>query len=150
LAVDGLAPSFGKTVLRNFLATVICTGACRVHDNGLLRRRPICCCGIALLWILAGSLLVQAQATGQVWANATFDWLATEHLTYEIDVEPKAQLVVHPNQPTWTDLDVTPHVEHAVAPWLDILGEADLGLKSESNETNTVTLTRESASSCTF
>lgn len=98
-------------------------------------------CALGLLCVLGGPSTANAQATGQLWANLIFEWLASDRLTYELDLEPKAQLVVHDDQPTWIDVSTTPHIQYALAPWIDVLGELDIGLKKQSDEVNTVTVT---------
>jgi hypothetical protein len=82
-----------------------------------------------------------AQATGQLWTRLTVDWLASERLTYEIEVEPRHQVIVHDGQTTWIDLHTTPHVNYAVARWMDVLGEVDFGFKRESNGVSSRTVT---------
>ena len=82
-----------------------------------------------------------AQATGQAWGNATIDWLTTNRLQYEMDIEPKAQFLVHDGQPTWASVDVTPQVAYAVAPWIDVIGELDAAYQAQSDDINSVSLT---------
>jgi len=36
-----------------------------------------------------------AQATGQLWGDLTIDWLTTERLTYEVELQPQTQRIVH-------------------------------------------------------
>jgi hypothetical protein len=76
-----------------------------------------------------------------LWANLTFDWLATDRITYEIDLEPKAQVIVQSGEPTWTETKAIPYAEVAIAPWIDLLGEVDLAVRRESDDTTRVTLT---------
>jgi hypothetical protein len=97
--------------------------------------------GVVLVVVLACSSTANAQATGQVWANMTFDWLATERLSYELDLEPKAQPFVAAGQPTWWDIDVTPNVEYAVVPWMDVVGELLVRYTDQSDDANTFELT---------
>ena len=56
------------------------------------RRRLVAIVGAGALLTAANA---SAQASRQVWANFTFDWVKPSGLTYEIDFEPKA-LVVGP------------------------------------------------------
>jgi len=94
-----------------------------------------------LWWVLGCPSAAHAQAAGQLWGNAIVNWLASPVTTYELDIEPKSQLLVHEGQATWIDLDITPHVRYAVAPWVDVLGEVDVGLKHEGTDVNTITVT---------
>lgn len=81
-----------------------------------------------------------AQATGQAWGNVTLDWLTTNRLSYEVDIEPKAQVFVHTGQTRWGDVDVTPHAEYALTSWIDVLGEVDVAYQAQSDETNSMTM----------
>ena len=105
------------------------------------RRRATSWCVPGLVCVLGCPPAARAQATGQLWGNATIDWLATRRLTLEIDVEPKAQLVVHAGQARWFDVDATPHVDYAMAPWIDALGEAEIGFKYQGNDVHSMTIT---------
>jgi hypothetical protein len=69
-----------------------------------------------------------AQAEKQFWATGLVDWLATDRLTYEIEVEPKT------NPAT---LDVTPEIQYTVAAWADVL--AEVRLQSQADEATTAT-----------
>jgi len=82
-----------------------------------------------------------AQMSGQVWANVTIDWLSSERLTYELDLEPKTQPVVRAAAPTWLGGDATPHVEYALASWIDLLSEVDVEFMDQSGDGETVTVT---------
>jgi hypothetical protein len=79
--------------------------------------------------------------SGQLWANVTIDWLSSERVTYALDVEPKTQRVVHAGTPTWLSGDAIPHVEYALAPWIDLLSEVDVGFQNQSDDVDTVTVT---------
>jgi Protein of unknown function (DUF2490) len=83
----------------------------------------------------------RAQATGQAWANVIIDWLPTNRLSYELDVEPKFQVVVHEGQPTWADLDVTPQVNYTLSRWIDVLGEVDVAYQAQTDEVNSMSMT---------
>jgi Protein of unknown function (DUF2490) len=69
-----------------------------------------------------------AQASGQFWANATVDWLASDRLTYEFDVEPRTN-------PSF--LKLMPHIDYAIVPWADLLAEVDLERKDGSGSSST-------------
>jgi hypothetical protein len=96
------------------------------------------CCVLAVLCVVGSSSHVAAQAAGQEWTTATVDWLATHRLTYEIEFEPRAQIVVHAGQPTFSDLHTVPQVKYVVFPWMDVLAETDVGIKNQSDEINEV------------
>jgi hypothetical protein len=61
-----------------------------------------------------------AQTNGQLWGNITLDWLRSQKLTFELDVEPKVLVAAPSTQPGWWNVDVTPNVEYALRPWLDV------------------------------
>src|SRR5690349_19102324 len=61
-----------------------------------------------------------AQTNLQLWSNITLDWMRTQRLTYEIDVEPKVLVAAPADEPSWYNVDVTPSVEYAVNRWLDV------------------------------
>jgi hypothetical protein len=71
----------------------------------------------ALTCLLACPSTATAQAKKQLWVTAAVDWLATERLTYEIEVEPKT------NPAT---VDVTPEIEYTAVAWADLIAEVDL------------------------
>jgi hypothetical protein len=98
-------------------------------------------CALGLLCAVSTATPARAQATGQAWTNVTIDWLRTNRLSYEVDFEPKAQLVVHEGQPTFGEMKAVPQVSYAVSRWVDLLGEIDLEYQAESNETNSMTMT---------
>jgi len=82
----------------------------------------------AALCLVLRPAAAAAQTSERVWADGTIDWLATERTTYELIVEGRTAPAT---------LNVTPHAEYAVAPWIDVLGEAELS--RESGATATVT-----------
>ena len=92
-------------------------------------------CAAGTLWVLCCPSLAYAQATWQVWADATAQRVATERLRYEINAEPKTELT------TWVSFESTPHTSYAVTPWLDVIGEVDVETDNEGESTNTVTVT---------
>ena len=61
--------------------------------------------------ILASAPVAHAQATTQLWGNLTFNWVKSERLVYELDLEPKGLLSAPEGDPDWRNLDVTPNVE---------------------------------------
>lgn len=81
-----------------------------------------------------------AQPAGQVWTNLTYDWLSSARLSYEIDFEPKGQLVAGAGQPLWANLDITPNVEYAAGTWIDLVGEVVTGYTDQTDAKNTFEL----------
>jgi len=61
---------------------------------------------LALVFILPH--WAQAQTGLQLWGSLTFDWVKSDRITYEVDFEPKALVVVPEGQPDWRNLDTTP------------------------------------------
>jgi hypothetical protein len=82
----------------------------------------------------------QAQINTQLWGNITLDWVKSPHLTYELDLEPKVLLSKPPEDPGWANVDVTPNVEYAWKPWLDLVGEATVGITSQTDDVRTFEL----------
>ena len=74
-------------------------------------------CVSALTCLIACPSTAAAQAEKQFWVTGAVDWLATDRLTYEIEVEPKT------NPAT---VDVTPEIEYTAVAWADLIAEVDL------------------------
>jgi hypothetical protein len=91
--------------------------------------------------LVSRSERAHAQSADQLWGTGTVSWLATDRLNLGARVETKAQSIVPDNQPTFFSVDTTPHAVFVVAPWIDVLGELDYGVKNQSNEVNTHSLT---------
>lgn len=83
---------------------------------------------LALLCATTCPVPAFAQATHQLWGEATIDWLASDRTTYELKTEPKT------NPAT---LDVTPQARYAVVAWADLLAEIQLEHKADSDSTAT-------------
>jgi Protein of unknown function (DUF2490) len=96
---------------------------------------PVRWCAAGTLCVLCCPSLAYAQATWQVWADATALRLASERLHYEINAEPKTELT------TWVSFESTPHTSYAVTPWLDVIGEVDVETDNEGERANAVTVT---------
>jgi hypothetical protein len=90
------------------------------------------------LMLIAGlaSADASAQTNLQLWGNITLDWMRTQRLTYEIEVEPKVLLAASGCEPSWHNVDVTPSVEYAVNRWLDIGGELATGRTKQTDDVN--------------
>jgi len=74
-----------------------------------------------------------AQSTGQVWGNLTFNWLASERLTYAMDVEPKVQVTEITQGSRFANVDLSPSLEFAVNGWFDLDGEFVAGFSNEQD-----------------
>jgi hypothetical protein len=83
---------------------------------------------LGLACVLVSPSTASAQAEKQFWATGIVDWLATDRLTYEIEVEPKTDPAT---------LEVTPEIQYTVAAWADVL--AEVNLKSQVDEATTAT-----------
>jgi hypothetical protein len=97
--------------------------------------------GGTLLSLLSNTSSVAAQTNAQLWGNVTFDWIKSASLTYELDVEPKVLIAAPSGEPGWWNLDVTPNVEFAVQPWLDLIGEIGTGFTRQTDDVNSTELT---------
>ena len=95
---------------------------------------------LPFLCVVCAASPARGQAGGQAWGNFTFDWLPTNDLTYELDLEPKAQLIVHHDQPTFGEMKAVPQVSYTLSRWVDVLGEIELVYQEQSNEINSMTM----------
>ena len=59
----------------------------------------------------------------------------------EIDFEPKALVSASPEEPGWSNLDITPSVEHPVTNTLDLVGEMTLGRTKQTDDLDTTEVT---------
>lgn len=98
-------------------------------------------CGLIVLVAVSRSATAHAQATGQLWGTGTVRWLATDRLSFRVQVQPEDQLIVPDGQGTFVSIDATPRVLYVVAPWIDVLGEIDWGIKHQSNDVDTDSVT---------
>jgi Protein of unknown function (DUF2490) len=99
-------------------------------------------CGMLLVlgW-LACAMPAFAQTNLQLWANVTFDWVKSDRLTYELDLEPKVLLAAPEGEPGWRNLDLTPNVEYSWKRWLDLVGEATVGRTFQTDDVTTFEVT---------
>ena len=109
--------------------------------NRRMRFRAASWCGLVVFCTLIRPATANAQAPGQLWGTATVRWLATDRLSFRVQFEPEAQLIVPDDQQTFVSVDATPRVLYVVAPWIDVLGEIDWGIKHESNDVDTDSVT---------
>jgi Protein of unknown function (DUF2490) len=97
--------------------------------------------GTTLVAMLICAPVVSAQTTTQLWGNLTFDWVKSERLAYELDVEPKVLLGAPEGEPGWRNLDVTPNVEFSARRWLDLVAEATVGRTVQTDDLSSTELT---------
>jgi hypothetical protein len=86
-----------------------------------------------LTWLVCATPAF-AQTNLQLWANVTFDWVKSDRLTYELDLEPKVLLAAPEGDPAWRNLDLTPNVEYSWKHWLDLVGEATVGRTYQTDD----------------
>jgi Protein of unknown function (DUF2490) len=94
-----------------------------------------------VLCAVIGSGTARAQSPGQLWATGTVRWLPTDRWSFLVTAEPRDQLIVPDDQPTYLSFDTTPRVLYVVAPWIDVLGEIDFQVKHQSNDVDTNSVT---------
>jgi hypothetical protein len=82
-----------------------------------------------------------AQTTTQLWGNLTFNWVRSERLVYELDIEPKALLGAPEGEPDWRNLDVTPNVEFSPLHWLDVVADTTIGRTMQSDDLDSTEIT---------
>ena len=98
-------------------------------------------------WLVAAFLAaglfpstLRAQTDGQLWGTLTLDWAKSDRLTYRLELEPKALVVIPEGEPGWLTVEVTPTVERAVKPWLDLVGEVATGYTAQTDDLNSFEL----------
>lgn len=74
------------------------------------------------------------QTNNQLWGTVTFNWLRSDRLSYELELEPKVLIDGPEGEPDWASLDVTPSVEYALRRWLDLVGELATGHTSQTDD----------------
>ena len=84
---------------------------------------------------------VQAQPSTQLWGNLTLDWVKSDRLVYELDVEPKVLVDPPEGEPGWWNLDLTPNVEYSPKGWLDLVAEATVGKTKQTDDVDTIEVT---------
>jgi hypothetical protein len=82
-----------------------------------------------------------AQTNLQLWGNLTLDWVKSDRLVYELDLEPKVLLSAPEGEPAWRNLDVTPNVEYSPNGWLDLVAESGVGYTKQTDDVNTFEVT---------
>jgi hypothetical protein len=97
--------------------------------------------GATLVAMLFGVPVVSAQTTTQLWGNLTFDWVKSDRLAYELDIEPKVLIGAPEGEPGWRNLDVTPNVEFSARHWLDLVAEATVGRTVQTDDLSSTEVT---------
>jgi hypothetical protein len=82
---------------------------------------------VVIVVLLMCAPAAAAQSTTQLWGNVTINWVKSERLVYELDFEPKALLDPAEGEPDWRNLDLTPNVEYALRPSLDLVADMTIG-----------------------
>ena len=81
-----------------------------------------------------------AQTNGQLWGTVTFNWIRSDRLTYELELEPKVLVAAPEGEPDWASFDITPNVEYAFRDWLDLVGELATGYTTQTDDVNSFEL----------
>ncbi len=82
-----------------------------------------------------------AQSNLQLWGNLTLDWVKSERLVYEIDLEPKGLLAAPAGEPDWRNIDLTTNVEYSPKGWLDLVAEVTGGYTKQTDDVNSTEVT---------
>lgn len=111
-------------------------------------RPPVPRCVLSVRWAVPVVMLlivvpgpVSGQTNLQLWGNLTLDWVKSERLVYELDVEPKVLLSAPEGDPGWRNIDLTPNVEYSPAGWLDLVGESVIGWTKQTDDVDTLEVT---------
>jgi hypothetical protein len=96
---------------------------------------------VVIVVLLMCAPVASAQTTTPLWGNLTFNWVKSERLVYELDFEPKALVDPSGGEPDWRNLDVTPNVEYALRPWLDLVADMTIGRTLQTNSVNSAEVT---------
>ncbi len=88
---------------------------------------------------LAAALLLApstagAQANLQLWGNYTLNWVKSDRLVFELDIEPKVLLKAPEGEPGWWNVDLTPNVEFSPKPWMDLVAESVIGPTKQTDD----------------
>jgi hypothetical protein len=105
-------------------------------------------CSWAAGLLLLGAWPARAQTNGQIWGNITVKWVQGEHLTHELDVEPKVLVSAPEGEPERRNVDVTPNLEIATASWLDLITEIGTATRVRPTTRTQPSSRRASASGC--
>jgi hypothetical protein len=101
------------------------------------RWRAIAVCGL----LLPPPSAAFAQTNLQLWGNLTLDWVKSERLVYELDIEPKVLLDAPEGEPGWHNVDLTPNVEYSPKGWFDLVAEGTIGHTKQTDDVDTTEVT---------
>jgi hypothetical protein len=93
-----------------------------------------------LTWLVCATPAF-AQTNLQLWGNVTLDWIKSDRLTWELDLEPKVLLAAPEGEPGWRNLDLTSNGEYSWKRWLDLVGEATVGRTYQTDDVTTFEVT---------
>jgi hypothetical protein len=96
---------------------------------------------VATVLLIATPTTASAQTNLQLWGNLTVDWVKSDRLVYELDLEPKALVKAPDEDPGWANLDVTPNVEYSLRGWLDLVAEGTIGMTKQTDDIDTFEVT---------
>ncbi len=88
---------------------------------------------VAVVWLLAAAV-AQAQSNLQLWGNVTFNWVKSQRLVYELDIEPKVLVDAPEGEPGWRSLDLTANVECSPKGWLDLVADGVVGVTKQTDD----------------
>lgn len=69
----------------------------------------------AAVLLLAFARLSDGQTNDQFWGTVTFNWLSSDRLSYELELEPKVLIDGPDGEPGWASFDATPRRVRASA-----------------------------------
>ena len=108
------------------------------QTRALKRVFPVAVAGLACVLTLPSP--ATAQDNLQLWGSFSLGWSGRESVGYEVEIEPKVLVVVPEREPDWASIDITPSVDRAVKPWLDLVGELATGYTSQTDQVNSFEL----------
>ena len=90
----------------------------------------------AVVLLVLITIPANGQTNGQVWGTVTFNWLTSDRLSYDLELEPKVLVAAPEGEPGWASIDVTPNIEYVLRGWLDAVGELATGYTSQTDDTS--------------
>lgn len=92
------------------------------------------------MWVLVPAT-AHAHANLQLWGNVTVDWVKSQRLVYEFDIEPKVLLDAPEGEPGWRNLDLTANVEYSPKGWMDLVAETTIGVTKQTDDIDSLEVT---------
>jgi hypothetical protein len=87
----------------------------------------------AIVFTLPAEGIAQAQTDFQLWGNVTLERLASDRVTFGLDIEPKIRLGA-PAGESWGELGATPSVDYVAKNWADLTGEVYTGYTRQNDQ----------------